>query len=98
MFQSKQISSKDKEGLTDAQIVAMEWSLNILDIIAITIAIIALIITSYLMVHTAGNKEHNENALAELTDIKKLLIEINSKIPNTNGIESIPLPSLPCDS
>ena len=48
---------------------AMEWTLNILDIVAIVIATIALIFSIIFTIHAWGNKQATEKVLNEIKTI-----------------------------
>ena len=61
-----------------------DLSLNVLDIVAIIIAILAICISIFLATHTFINRDVNESALEELKAIRKLLEDNSNNLENNS--------------
>ncbi len=91
---SEKEETRDKEKKLNDQIdkeikkyAEFDLSLNVLDIVAIIIAILAICISIFLATHTFINRDVNESALEELRVIRKLLeenLKDNTKIDFIN--------------
>lgn len=66
-----------------------DLSLNILDIVAIVIAILAIVVSIFLATHTFKNRDANEDALQELIIIRKLLENNPNLTQNLEGGKNI---------